>query len=84
MKIDPMIVENEMQKLLTQQVYDFNMSKLDAIAQVKNVTAVVVRTYAPNVIPSQTGWIWVDTASGKSYMSTNTNAVSDRSILGNL
>ena len=60
MQIDPNQVDSELQQLLSQQVYGFTMCKLDAIQQVKNVTAVIVRDYAPNVIPPQTGWIWVD------------------------
>lgn len=84
MQIDPNLIDQEMQKLLSEQVFGFTMSKLDALQQVKNVTAVIVRAYAPNVIPPQTGWIWVDTAGGKSYMSTGTAAISDWSVLGTL
>jgi len=81
MRIDPTVIEKEMEKLMNEQIFGFNTSKLDAIQQVKNVTAVVVRTYVPNVVPPQTGWIWVDIVGGKSYISTGTNAVSDWGLL---
>jgi len=81
MRTDPTVIEKEMEKLMNEQIFGFNTSKLDAIQQVKNVTAVVVRTYVPNVVPPQTGWIWVDTVGGKSYISTGTNAVSDWGLL---
>lgn len=54
MQFDPNAIDIELQKLLGDQVFGFTMGKLDAIQQVKNVTAVVVRAYAPNVVPPQT------------------------------
>lgn len=84
MLIDSNAIDIELEKLIAEQIPWFNSSKLDAIAQVKNVTAVIVRTYAPNVIPPQTWWLWVDIIAGKSYISVWTALVSDRSILGTL
>jgi len=80
-----LLIENKQKekidKLMTQIVYWFNSWKLDWISQIKNVTAVVVRNYAPNIVPPQTWWIWVDPLHWKSYISVWVSAVSDWSLL---
>jgi len=76
--------EERMAAMMANVVYWFNTAKLDGIQQIKNITAVVVRLYAPNIPPPQTGWIWVDTVWGKSYMSIGTTSVSDWSVLWSL
>lgn len=73
--------KEKLDALMSQVVLGFNAAKLDWIQQVKNVTAVLVRAYVPNVVPPQTWWIWVDTAWGKSYISTWTTNVSDWGLL---
>ena len=40
--------------LMQQSIFGFTMSKLDGIQQIKNITAVLVRTYAPDIVPIQT------------------------------
>lgn len=81
MFIDDSVIENEIKKLLQEQIFWFTTSKLDAIAQVKNVTAVVVKDYAPNVVPPQTWWVWVDTAWWKSYIAIDTQNISDWRVM---
>lgn len=81
MLIDSNVIDIELENLSKDQVFWFNTSKLDAIVQVKNVTAVIVRTYAPDVVPPQTWWIWVDTVWWKAYMAVATNYITDWSML---
>lgn len=84
MFIVPSKQKEKIDALMQQSIFGFTMSKLDWIQQVKNISAVLVRTYAPDIVPIQTGRIWVDTVGGKSYIATWTWAVSDRSILWNI
>lgn len=84
MLLIPSKQQEKMQTLMQQIVYGFNSWKLDAIQQIKNVTAVVVKNHAPNTPPSQTWWIWVDTVWWYSYISTGTTNVTDWSKLWSL
>ena len=54
MQIDSNQIENEVQAAMAERDYGFNMQKLDAVQQVRNVTAVIVRTAAPTSPPPQT------------------------------
>lgn len=81
MKIDDSVIETELQKMMNDIIYWFNAGKLDWIVQIKNIAAVVVRSWPPSAPPPQTGRIWVDTLNARSYMSTGTSAVTDWSIL---
>lgn len=71
-------------KLKWESIYGITIGKLDAIQQVKNVTAVIVRDYAPNIVPPQVWRVWVDTLANVSYISIDTSFISDRWLLWNI
>ena len=75
-------VDKELEVLANEQEYWFTTSKLDGIAQVKNVTAVVVRWYAPNIPSPQVWWMWVDTSTNKVYVAYWTTSVSEWALMG--
>jgi type II secretory pathway component PulK len=75
-------IQQEILTMQAQGVPGFNSAKLDGIQQIKNITAVVVRAYAPNIVPPQTGWIWIDTSTGKAYIAMNTSLITDWAFMG--
>ena len=81
MLIVPSRQKEKLDALMQEIVAGFNASKIDAIAQVKNVTAVVVRTAAPTIPPPQTWRLRIDSVASKAYISTWTTFVSDWSFL---
>jgi hypothetical protein len=81
MLIDVDIIDNELQKVLQDQVFWFTLGRLDWIMQVKNISCVIVRDYAPDVVSWGAGRIRVDRVWWRSYIATWTSSITDRSIL---
>jgi hypothetical protein len=81
MLIDDSVIQTEIDKMIADSIPGFNCGKIDWIAQIKNVSAVIVRAYPPVYPPPQSGRIWVDTAGWRAYMATGTTYITDRSIL---